>query len=374
MRFHVKRPHWSHLLAAAALAFALSLAACTGVTNPDGWAAPVFGPDNVAYLQLKPGVLTALSLTDHKELWAFPDPGNAQQKKLHLGGFYATPALDAQHNRLYLAAFDGDVYALDISPSATTRLLWTRDLASPIVGGIILNGDRLYTCTRAGRCAALSPDNGTILASTTLPGQVWAAPVPFTGGIVVPSMDHRLYAFDADLHQIWRTPPALGGAVAATPAVSGGTLYVGALNSEFYAVSTATPSVAWQNSAARSWFWSTPVVADGAVYCANLDGHLYAFTPEGALKWVAAIGKPARSTPVLLNGVLVVADRSGFVHGLRTSDGSEAWAPQTLAAGVDADLVVHNNLVYAITKPSGSGAHLYTIDPATGALNQIATK
>src|SRR5487761_2032293 len=79
------------------LILALLAAACVSTENPSGWAAPVFGTNNVYFLEAHdhlgaapiPGTTPQTQLT-----WVFPNANDAAQKNIKLQAVYGDPVLE----------------------------------------------------------------------------------------------------------------------------------------------------------------------------------------------------------------------------------------------------------------------------------------
>jgi outer membrane protein assembly factor BamB len=341
----------------------LLLSACGAVASPEGWAAPV-AVDNTYLISLARGKLTAFDPQTNQQTWQFPAQG---AKNIDLKAIYGTPV--ATNGRVYVGAFDGTFYALDL---ATGETVWQQDTGGAIVGGAALVDGTVYVGSSDNKLYAFDAANGN---SRWTPfeaqGGIWSTPVVDQGTLYVTSMDHRLYALDATTgQQKWSQPFQAEGAIPSTPALAGDLLYVGALDNRLYALDKATGSVAWSFKT-NNWIWCDPLVADGVVYFGGLDHHVYALdAASGEARW----GKPfaakasVRAQPALAGGTLVVADEKGNVYGLDPATGEERWPSIVLGSNVLANPLVMNNEVLMSTRDW----KLLSVDPQAGSFSQVA--
>jgi outer membrane protein assembly factor BamB len=306
------------------------------------------------------GKLTAYDRTTQKNLWDFP---GSQNKDLKLEAIYSTPVVTPQ--ALYFAAYDGNVYALDPSNG---QLKWSTKTGSPIIGGVLLKDNVLYVGNSDGHVYALQSADGKQIWQQQAGRRVWSTPVDANGLIVVPSMDSDVYAFNPQGGLAWKSTVA-SAAIASSPDISGNQVTFGGFDKRFHSIDESSGAKVWSTDPAGNWFWTRGLVSGNNLYAGNLDGHVYAYdASNGALKWETDLGSPIRSAPALVGGALMVATRSGTIHGLDPVTGKDQWPAVQAGAGILANLVPSpTNTVYAVTQPgTKNGAHLLEIDPLTG--------
>ena len=355
------------LLALGLLLMSL-IAGCATVAAPQGWADPVFaGNGTTIYYGTGHGQIEAYDTTSQKMLWDFPS--GQQAKTIKLAGIYSTPVLDSQ--TLYFGAYDGNIYALDQSSG---QFRWAFNTGSPIIGGILLKDGTLYTANSNGRVLALRASDGQKLWQQQAGQRVWSTPIDAGNLIVVTSMDKSVYAFDTQGGLAWHSRVAQA-AIASTPSTTGGQITFGAFDKRFYAIQQSTGDKLWDSPTAGSWFWTRGLVSGGDLYAGNLDGSVYDIdASSGALKWHTDLGAPIRSAPVLAQGVLIVAARSGMIHGLDPQSGKDKWTPIDAGGQVLANLVQQNTTTYALTEANGkANARLLAIDAANGSSKSVGT-
>lgn len=303
------------------LALALVAAACRGTSSPRGWAGPVVA-DDLILAAVDHDRLSAFRLTDQQPAWEFPGPGD---EEIDLEGIYATPVVVG--GVVYLGAYDGWVYALDL---ATGQLRWRAQTDGPIIGSVLVEGGVVYVGSSDGYLYALDAQTGQqVWQPFATKGSIWSTPVAAGGTLYVASMDRRLYAIDMATGQPrWPQPFRAAAGIPSTPAVAQGLVLVGTMDRKFYALDAQTGQVRWAFKA-DNWFWSEPLVVGDTVYAGALDGRVYALDiSSGQPRWSQPFQAraPVRAAPVMAEGVLVVADKDGNIYGLDPATGLQAWS------------------------------------------------
>jgi len=281
----------------------------------------------------------------------------------NLKALYGDIATSTDGKTTYVPTFRGMVFALD---TATGNVRWVRDAGSGIVGGVTVDGDRVYVGTKANRLLAYDT-SGKKQWEFRTKGEVWASPTVDAGAIYITSLDGSLYALDTAGKQKWIFNSA-GSGIAAKPVVAGGSVYFGSFDDKLYSVKTSDGTINWSIKAGN-WFWATAVVQGGIVYAASLDGKVYAANAaDGASKWSQPFntGSAVRAGPVIAGGGLVVVSKNGRIFKLDLASGLpvEGAPPVDLLQSVLANLATDGgNTVYIVP----SGGSLYVLD-ATGPL------
>ncbi len=97
-------------------------------------------------------------------------------------------------------------------------------------------------------------------------------------------------------------------------------------------------------------FSSTPVVAQGTVYAAARSGAVYALDQEdGRVVWEARVGRGVIGSPVVLGRTLIVGDEGGTLYGFDARNGGEKWSVGLEGGHVGAAAFAFG-MVYAATE------------------------
>jgi outer membrane protein assembly factor BamB len=140
-----------------------------------------------------------------------------------------------------------------------------------------------------------------------------------------------------------------------------------------------------ENSGRRRWsaetsgqVWSSPAIAGGRVYIGSADGYVYCVSlHDGSGQWrFATTGaslessqfgydrRTVESSPAVVNGVVYVGGRDGFLYAINADSGTLRWRFDHKASWVVTSPAVGNGVVYA---GSSDNAFVQALDAETGA-------
>jgi outer membrane protein assembly factor BamB len=219
-------------------------------------------------------------------------------------------------NRLYVADWDGRVWALD---ARTGRTVWQRTLShSPIKGAISSTAGKLYVGSYDGKVYCLGAQKGRLLwrakAQQRLYGRArfYSTPALAYGRVYIGSTDGKVYSYGATTGRLlWSH--GTGGYVYASPAVWKGLVFAGSYSKRFYAFDAATGDVRWTFKA-NGEISGSPTVVGSIVYFATLAGRTYALNARtGKQVWTYPDGK--YSPVVAVQGRLFLVGY-GKVYGM----------------------------------------------------------
>ncbi|MEX0784016.1 MAG: PQQ-binding-like beta-propeller repeat protein [Dehalococcoidia bacterium] len=356
------------------LPLAFVSAACVGVTRPQGWASPAIDGSSAFILEDKDR-LTALELTDSNTAnvrWSFPNDDRSNQEDVDVEAIYARPIVDG--DTLYVVGYSGDLFAVNAS---TGDLIRQQDIGGPVVGDIVLDDGQLIMATGDGTLLVVSAEDFSVVegwdrAGIPFDDGIWAAPAVSSQFIYVASMSGELVAVDrADGSVEWTHNH--DGAIPTLALLDEGHLFASSLSGEVLILDPADGEVL-HTFEAEDWVWNTPAFADGIAYFGDFAGNVYALDiTTGTLKWSAPYdgGSKVKAGPVIIDDVLVLADRQPVVHFIRLSDGVGLnKVPLPVDVGtVRSDLVVREGRALVLT----TDGHLFAADPgaAPGRVDEI---
>ncbi len=195
-------------------------------------------------------------------------------------------------------------------------------LADKVVASPLKLDGVLYLPYQNGGLSAISLEDYRELWRFPTEAGIWAQPLLADDMLILSSIDHFLYAIDRSTGQrIWALD--LGGAVASTPLLANDRLYVGSFNKSFFEISL--DGVILSEYATQNWVWGTPAIdAEGIIYVADLSGYVHALDTSGGLRerWSAQIAERGiRAGPLVYGERVIVASRDGKVYWLDRFDG-----------------------------------------------------
>jgi outer membrane protein assembly factor BamB len=419
------------LLLPLLVALALLAIACGGVSNPDGWARPVVA-DGTLYVSLDGGELTAIALeaesnagcnnkTDDDddgrvnegcpqvddlaefgdqcendtsddapavssveeddavndgcparfERWTFAKNdefacGNADKKRWDLRAIYGTPVIDG--DRVYLGAYDGNVYAVSRSDGSC---LWAFEGSDgPIIGGLALADGVLWAPSDDGQLYGLDPEDGVLKKGPFDAGDaIWATPLIVDDAIYFATVSGKMWALTVpDLHRKWTFETSAG--LIMDPTIAGDVVVVGGIGGKLFGLDAETGETIWGPSSGGNWFWGRALLDNEILYVPNLDHKIYAIDANtGERVWDKPLEaeEAIRSSPTLVDGVLTVVDRRGNVFFVDPATGLRKRDPILFDAKVLADQIEFEGKVLVLTQGGG----LHELDPAEGTLTRL---
>ncbi|MBI4340566.1 MAG: PQQ-binding-like beta-propeller repeat protein [Chloroflexi bacterium] len=325
---------------------ALFLTGCTGgqFVAASGWSGIAIGEGaGLVYVGARSGRVLALDGRTGVQRAIYPpldrDP---------LKGLYGTPALSG--GVLFVPGYDGRLYALDAA-DLSERWRYPNDAShlGEIVGGVTVAKGLVLFGSSDGYVRALRASNGLPEWEFKTGKKVWSAPAVDGEMAYVTSLNHKLYALNLLTGlPVWRAPFEADGAIVTTPLVDQGKVFFGSLDRHVYAVDTGTGMETWRFEG-DGWFWSS-LISDGQrLYAATTRGMLYALDINaGRSVWTFNLQHPVLSTPVLVEGNVVIGSDGGQLHVLAAENGAQASSPFNLGekAQVQAPLATDGQVVY----------------------------
>jgi len=354
---------------------------CVGVgARPMGWSGGTIADGTLFFGSLE-GKLVAVDLSSHSPQWEV----SLETSVPAAGGFgcapsstsvaiYGTPAVAG--DLVYIGGYNGKIYAVSPSSRLSKGEYLDESNPQPIVGGLVVAQGKVYIGCSDGKVYALDVDTGNPEWNSPFQtgDKIWSTPAIDGDTLYIGSFDRKLYALDAITGKEKWEPFETGGAIASTPIIYNNTVYIGSFDRCFYAVDAADGKQIWQfpvedeaENNPDKWFWAKPVVYNNTIYAGNLDGKVYILNAETGDEVVDAIdlGSPVSSSPVLVDGTIIIASEEGKVYALDTGN-NQIKLLANLEEKIYAPLCQSEGIVYIHTQRG----ILYEVDAQTGAMRQ----
>jgi eukaryotic-like serine/threonine-protein kinase len=250
--------------------------------------------------------------------------------------------------------------AYQISPDNVVPL-WSFRCEDEIRSTPFVSGGKVFVGSYDNNLYAIDVESGTFLWKYATKGGIASSPTVIESRVYFGSQDSKLYAVQTDSGQlVWSF--STQAAIYASPRGQFGHVFVGSDDHHFYAVNTQSGRPAWQVDVGAR-VRSSACIGDELVYFGSEDGVVHALAMDGNAKWRFLAKRAVTSTPVVVEGLLVVGSQDWSVYAIDANTGWSAWRFRTRKPIVSTPAVA-GNMVY-IGSADGS---LYAIDLSTGQL------
>jgi outer membrane protein assembly factor BamB len=308
---------------------AVLLSACAGgAVRGSSW--PGLAADGKAAYLADGAFVYAVNLSDGKQLWKYPAERDAKL------AFFSTPVVtpaglvivgSAGTDYSLIALNSNDINPETSAPAEAWKFTGARDrwMAAPLV-----LDNKLFAANSDGNLYILDLQDGQSVKKATvvqIGGRLWAQPTTDGDRVYITSLDHSVFAVDANTYEIlWQED--LGGAVPGSAVIGGdGMLYVGSLDSQLekFDPLTGNHQPAME---AKNWVWSTPSLDGDTLYFGDVDGNFYAFnTSAGSLNWDPAQPDGAiTASPLVLGDYILIATESGSIYQVSKDGKLKLWS------------------------------------------------
>lgn len=325
-----------------------------------------------------------------KTLWSSKVAGSLGEKYHSL-----RPALLG--DRIYIVDPSGKLTAMQ---QESGKLIWQQALETEIIGGVGAGDGKLMVTTTDGRLLVLSALDGELQWETELSSEAVVPAQANPNLVLVQTIDGRLSAFAASSGELkWAYKadlPALTLRGTSTPVLLPNAVFAGFANGKVTAMDPNSGNVAWEARIALPKGKTELerivdvdgqlLLSSGRIYATSYQGRLVAIQPsDGKLLWHkdlssyrSVIDSPTQlfavddqgsvvsfekssgleywrqsdlfhrelTNPVMIAGLLAVADYQGYVHFISPVDGHFVARVQVDSTGVEGPLLVVDDRLY----------------------------
>jgi outer membrane protein assembly factor BamB len=277
--------------------------------------------------------------------------------------------------RLYFAANDGDVFAIN---AKTGKRAWKRrtgrcQAASPAVAGrlVFVPFMNRHPCNRkktkglTGELVAYYAGSGKVRWAKPM-GPTESSPVVDRGYVYTADWNGRVWSFVGSTGRLhWAAK--VGGKVKGAVAISGNRLYVGDYKGHLYALDLRNGKQLWRGSSqgrlgGRGQFYSTPTAAYGRVYVGSTDGKVYSFgATSGEVRWSHGTAGYVYSSPAVWKQRIYIGSYDGKFYCFDAATGDVKWTFKANGK-ISGSPTVMNGVVYFATLKQRT----YGLDARTG--------
>lgn len=255
-----------------------------------------------------------------------------------------------------------------LSPTNVSQLqlAWAKKISEqPLQGGPLVVNNSIYVASFDGELRALDVSTGEIVAFYSTRDSINSSPTFANGTIYIGSWDGTFNALNAQtLNKIWSYPTTPQVRVESSSTFANGTIYVGANNGKLYAFDTVTSKMRWFfQTQSQSSIRAAPAVVGDFIYFSSLDGNFYALNAtSGKEVWSYSTETLEESEPTIADNVFYAGGTDGTLYARDAKTGKGLWS-YPVGQGVRSPAIA-NGIVYA----GALNGNLYAFDAKTGAL------
>ncbi|WP_375752808.1 outer membrane protein assembly factor BamB [Vibrio sp. HN007] len=252
-----------------------------------------------------------------------------------VGQYFSKLTPEFEYEKLFIAARDGEVKALD---PESGKLIWKTDLEGDISarlsGGITASYGKVFIGSENAELIALDQETGEELWRSTVVGEILAKPVTDNNYVIVNTSRGMLTALDADT------------------------------GSEVWTISTEVPNLTLRGD-------STPNTTSGGIFWGTASGRLAAaIVSRGQLIWQQPVGTPKGATeidrlvdsdasPIILGSTLYTVGINGQLVAIDLRSGAPVWKRKYSSAS---DMATDGAKIFVLT----DNDHLAAVDIRSG--------
>ncbi|MBU0512434.1 MAG: PQQ-binding-like beta-propeller repeat protein [Chloroflexi bacterium] len=307
-----------YLLIFILLALAAASSACTGNRMvASGWAG-VTADEDTAYLAFNNHVI-AIDLDNGNQRWQYPAEPDTKVT------FYAAPVLTGD-GQIIVGGYDNVLYSLN---PANGQVNWTfKEAQGRYIGSPLVTETGIYAPSTDKKLYALDFSGSPIWNEPFQTDEpLWARPSTDSecDCVYLASMDHLVYAIDAQSgDELWRTAD-LGGAIVSTPIISADhVLYIGTFANQLVALNADTGGELWR-FATQDWVWASPALDGDTLYFGDLSGKFYAVDRNnGQVNWQIQPDGSIVGMPLVTEDGIYFTTEEGSLISV-TTDGAIRW-------------------------------------------------
>lgn len=303
-------------------------------------------------------------------------------------------------NRVFVADYEGEIFALDLSSGEE---IWTRETELPISGAVGVGAGLVLVGTFEGEVVALSAEDGRELWRAQASSEILAPPQTNGQVVVAQTIDGKVFAYDAQTGQERWTYvhplPSLTLRTFATPLLTDTQLFVGFANGQLLCLDPDNGVVRWSVRVGQPEgdndldrlidVDASPLLVGAIVYTGAYQGSVVAVSRgTGRVVWkeeVSTLYQPAYGNeklyvvtddsrvvaygaltgdviwkneqmlrrglggPATLGNYVAAIDDEGYMHLLSQSDGSFAQRLTPPGSGFRSPLISLDNRLYVFS-------------------------
>ncbi|MGA7367722.1 MAG: PQQ-binding-like beta-propeller repeat protein [Nitrososphaeraceae archaeon] len=296
---------------------------------------------------------------------------------IRVGPVLSSPVSD--NKSVYVGTITGRMYRIDRRSFVVN---WHANACNPVVSSPSIYKDDLIvgTFSRWAYQSAVDSEPSSVSAFNVhdatkkwkyvLQNGVFSSICSIDDIHVFGCLDGKIYAISNEGTLKWQF--ATGGEVWSSPSSDGHKIFVGSDDCNLYALDLGGKLV-WKTKLEGKIRSSSPCLSNDSgdyndlgstsLYIGTQGGNLYRIDKDnGAILWSSDLRSPLLSSPSSIQGYVLIGSSSGYLHCVRSADGSSIWKFKTADKIWASPLLTKSLKVFVGSLDS----HIYYLDILTG--------
>jgi outer membrane protein assembly factor BamB len=290
--------------------------------------------DGVVYVADMDGKLSALNLSDGKEIWHHQIDG----------GYIASPSVRGE--LLYIGDIDGKFYAFDRKAG---KPRWTAQADAQIDSGANFWNENVLFGSQDANLYCLNATTGKEVWKFAIADQIRCMPTVVGDRSFVAGCDSQFHIIDLTTGKEVGAVP-IEAPTGVTPAVLGDLVYFGTEAGTLFGVNWKEIKLAWkvEDKASSQPMRGSPAVQEGILVVGTRSRRVQAHDPAtGNDLWAFAAKQRIDSSPVIVGNRVFVGAADGRLYALDLKTGKELWQYQATGGFTGSPAVAEGKLVIA---------------------------
>lgn len=247
-------------------------------------------------------------------------------------------------NVVYIATANGEIAAVDREDSTNK---WKTSLGEGITSGLGISADKLFMTTADEMLVAVSRKDGKKLWSQKITGSLINGIAPIVSGnyIYAATSKGHVYSFNVNSRERW--DENIPAAVLEAPVLTSRMLMVPAINGKLYAFDADDGSVEWTADVGTRF---KAAYSGKKIYAVSFHGKMNAIDAEkGKSIWQRDLGEKFVVPPLLIGNRLYLGSTDGILMSLDAVTGKVLFR-RDLGGAITNDITLSNNTLYVAAR------------------------
>ncbi|HPB82102.1 MAG TPA: PQQ-binding-like beta-propeller repeat protein [Spirochaetota bacterium] len=247
-------------------------------------------------------------------------------------------------NVVYIATANGEIAAVDREDSTNK---WKTSLGQGITSGLGISADKLFMTTADEMLVAVSRKDGKKLWSQKITGSLINGIAPIVSGnyIYAATSKGHVYSFNVNSRERW--DENIPAAVLEAPVLTSRMLMVPAINGKLYAFDADDGSVEWTADVGTRF---KAAYSGKKIYAVSFHGKMNAIDAEkGKSIWQRDLGEKFVVPPLLIGNRLYLGSTDGILMSIDAVTGKVLFR-RDLGGAITNDITLSNNTLYVAAR------------------------